>query len=98
MILIQAEIGYTSDENDGYISSYWIGVKATEDSITTKYTHNPIVDGDTTYGTTSKSFPRRCIVGGNMVYQYDENAIQYPGSRSMISNLTPGSVFGNVSY
>ena len=73
-----AEIASTN--TSGYrISEYPI----TEDTVTTKYTHHELIDGDNTYGTTYMAFPRRRLVGGDRVQLVVEYT-QYPGSRSMM--------------
>ena len=95
-INIGAEIG--SNTINEYTYGYWLGSPVTEENTTTKYIHHERVDGNETYGVAHMGFPRRNMVGGYYIaYAYTENVIQSPGSRCMVSNVTPGSVFGNAS-
>ena len=65
--------------------------------MTTKYTHHDGVDGDTTYGYTWLSLPRRDVVGGYFNDMSWSGQIFYPGSRSLIAYHSTGFKHGGLS-
>ena len=69
--------------SNGY--GYALHVSVNEDSVTTKYTYNELVD-DERYGGVYKGFPRRCCVGSEfrMTASFMNDQTMYPGSRSMM--------------
>ena len=65
---------------------------------TTAYTHNPAIDGSTTYGTTWYCFPRRCTVGSAFNSNtFGKAGTCYPGSRCFDVRLATSFVTATIS-
>ena len=93
VLIIQAEIKEVISSNGRTVYGY--GLVPKEDLIyETNYIHHPNVDGDTLYGMSWSSFPRRAQVGSG--FYMEHNVLG--GSRTIACFYSSAYTNGEISY